>query len=153
MFQTISNWQVNVMVTDVDEPPVFSESTYTFTVLEEQMVTQIGRVQARDPDKANRNIQYDSAQKLHNKITHIVAGVFFFLLIPRSICLGTRSWTRTVPSASIPSQVNCSPWKSWTESCRQRTCFKLKRRRIQMVGHTQSHKGCTNLLILSRKKQ
>lgn len=64
------------MVTDVDEPPVFSESTYTFKVLEEQMVNQIGRVQARDPDKANRNIQYDSVHNSPQNVMYYYCWLF-----------------------------------------------------------------------------
>ncbi|XP_017287281.1 cadherin-5 [Kryptolebias marmoratus] len=59
----VTRAEVNIKVIDVDEPPVFSEPIYTFEVLEEQMVTQIGKVQARDPDTHNRNIQYTILDK------------------------------------------------------------------------------------------
>lgn len=52
------NKQVNVRVLDVDEPPVFFQAVYYFTVLEESMTNHIGTITARDPDKANKNIRY-----------------------------------------------------------------------------------------------
>lgn len=45
---------------DVDEPPVFSQNIYTFTVVEERIVNFIGTVTARDPDKANNVIRYNA---------------------------------------------------------------------------------------------
>lgn len=56
------NWQVNIKVLDVDEPPVFSQPIYTFTVVEERIVSNIATVAARDPDRANKSIRYDAAQ-------------------------------------------------------------------------------------------
>lgn len=53
----MSNFQVTVEVTDVDEPPVFSETVYTFKVLEEHIVDQIGIIKASDPDRANKSIR------------------------------------------------------------------------------------------------
>lgn len=52
------NWQVNIKVLDVDEPPVFSQLTYTFTVVEESIVNNIGKITARDPDRAKKSIRY-----------------------------------------------------------------------------------------------
>uniref|UniRef100_A0A3Q3KDT6 Cadherin-5 n=1 Tax=Monopterus albus TaxID=43700 RepID=A0A3Q3KDT6_MONAL len=49
---------VIIKVLDVDEPPVFSKPKYMFTVVEEQIVENIGTVTARDPDRANKNIRY-----------------------------------------------------------------------------------------------
>uniref|UniRef100_A0A3P9J5W0 Cadherin-5 n=1 Tax=Oryzias latipes TaxID=8090 RepID=A0A3P9J5W0_ORYLA len=54
----ITSAQVTVEVTDVDEPPVFSETVYTFKVLEEHIVEQIGTIKASDPDRANKSIRY-----------------------------------------------------------------------------------------------
>ncbi|XP_004076995.2 cadherin-5 [Oryzias latipes] len=54
----ITSAQVTVEVTDVDEPPVFSETVYTFKVLEEHIVDQIGIIKASDPDRANKSIRY-----------------------------------------------------------------------------------------------
>uniref|UniRef100_A0A3P9LPT3 Cadherin-5 n=1 Tax=Oryzias latipes TaxID=8090 RepID=A0A3P9LPT3_ORYLA len=54
----ITSAQVTVEVTDVDEPPVFSETVYTFKVLEEHIVDQIGTIKASDPDRANKSIRY-----------------------------------------------------------------------------------------------
>ncbi|XP_069568983.1 cadherin-5 [Brachyistius frenatus] len=55
--------QVNVKVLDVDEPPVFSQPIYTFTVMEELAVNNIGTISARDPDKANKSIRYSILDK------------------------------------------------------------------------------------------
>uniref|UniRef100_A0A8C8DRQ6 Cadherin-5 n=1 Tax=Oryzias sinensis TaxID=183150 RepID=A0A8C8DRQ6_9TELE len=54
----ITSAQVTVEVTDVDEPPVFSETVYTFKVQEEHIVDQIGTIKASDPDRANKSIRY-----------------------------------------------------------------------------------------------
>lgn len=43
---------------DVDEPPIFSEGMYSFNVKEEMHVNNIGFIKARDPDRANKTIQY-----------------------------------------------------------------------------------------------
>ncbi|XP_034537331.1 cadherin-5 [Notolabrus celidotus] len=59
----VTTAQVNVRVLDVDEPPVFSLPIYTFTVLEERIVNNIGTVTARDPDKANKSIRYSILDK------------------------------------------------------------------------------------------
>lgn len=45
---------------DVDEPPVFSESVYTFEVLEEHIRDNIGIINASDPDRANKSIRCGS---------------------------------------------------------------------------------------------
>ncbi|XP_060693916.1 cadherin-5-like [Hemiscyllium ocellatum] len=50
---------VVIDVLDVDEPPVFSRGHYTFTVSENQPIdTSIGRVSAKDPDRAKNSIWY-----------------------------------------------------------------------------------------------
>ncbi|XP_030012153.1 cadherin-5 [Sphaeramia orbicularis] len=54
---------VNIRVLDVDEPPVFSQPIYTFTVVEERLVNNIGTITARDPDKANKSIRYSILDK------------------------------------------------------------------------------------------
>ncbi|XP_073337863.1 cadherin-5 [Pagrus major] len=59
----VTNAKVIITVLDVDEPPVFTELIYTFTVEEESIVNNIGRVTARDPDKANKNIRYSILDK------------------------------------------------------------------------------------------
>lgn len=46
-----------IKVLDVDEPPVFSQSTYYFTVEEERMVEHIGTITASDPDRAKKGIR------------------------------------------------------------------------------------------------
>ena len=53
-------WQVNIRVLDVDEPPVFSKTSYAFSVMEEEMATNIGIVRATDPDQAKKAIRYVS---------------------------------------------------------------------------------------------
>uniref|UniRef100_A0A3Q3VZH4 Cadherin-5 n=1 Tax=Mola mola TaxID=94237 RepID=A0A3Q3VZH4_MOLML len=55
--------RVNVRVLDVDEPPVFSQLTYTFTVVEESIVNNIGKITARDPDRAKKGIRYSILDK------------------------------------------------------------------------------------------
>ncbi|CAJ1066739.1 cadherin-5 [Xyrichtys novacula] len=59
----VTTAQVNIRVLDVDEPPVFTHPIYTFTVLEERLVTNIGTVTARDPDRANKSIRYSILDK------------------------------------------------------------------------------------------
>lgn len=59
----VTTAQINIKVLDVDEPPVFSQPIYTFTVMEEQMVNNIGKVTARDPDKASKSIRYSILDK------------------------------------------------------------------------------------------
>lgn len=54
----ITTATVTVKVLDVDEPPVFSQPSYTFTVLEERIVQNIGMILATDPDKAKNIIRY-----------------------------------------------------------------------------------------------
>ncbi|XP_061450182.1 cadherin-5 [Rhineura floridana] len=50
---------VTIKVIDVDEPPVFSQSSYAFEVQEEGDIGKvIGFVSAHDPDKAKRKIRY-----------------------------------------------------------------------------------------------
>ncbi|XP_029926702.1 cadherin-5 [Myripristis murdjan] len=55
--------QVNIRVIDVDEPPVFSKPIYSFNVMEEMMVNNIGMVTAKDPDRANKSIRYSIEDK------------------------------------------------------------------------------------------
>lgn len=51
--------QVTIKVIDVDEPPFFTQSTYNFSVYEEQMERPIlGKIQARDLDRANKRVEY-----------------------------------------------------------------------------------------------
>lgn len=57
------NWQVNIKVLDVDEPPEFTLSIYTFNVVEEMLVNNIGTVTAKDPDRAKKSIRYEA---VHN---------------------------------------------------------------------------------------
>ncbi|XP_039995704.1 cadherin-5 [Xiphias gladius] len=59
----VTTAQVNIKVLDVDEPPVFSQPTYTFNVLEERIVQNIGKVTAKDPDRANKKIRYSILDK------------------------------------------------------------------------------------------
>lgn len=54
----ITTATVTIKVQDVDEPPVFSQPSYTFTVLEERVVQNIGMILATDPDKAKNIIRY-----------------------------------------------------------------------------------------------
>uniref|UniRef100_A0AAV2JMG1 Cadherin domain-containing protein n=1 Tax=Knipowitschia caucasica TaxID=637954 RepID=A0AAV2JMG1_KNICA len=54
----ITTATVTIKVLDVDEPPMFSQPSYTFTVLEERVVQNIGSVLATDPDKAKNVIRY-----------------------------------------------------------------------------------------------
>lgn len=54
----ITTATVTIRVLDVDEPPVFSQSSYTFTVMEERIVQNIGMILATDPDKAKNIIRY-----------------------------------------------------------------------------------------------
>ncbi|XP_070772508.1 cadherin-5 [Enoplosus armatus] len=63
MNSAVTTAQVNIRVLDVDEPPVFSQPIYTFTVVEERIVNNIGTVTARDPDKANKSIRYSILDK------------------------------------------------------------------------------------------
>ncbi|XP_019719529.1 cadherin-5 [Hippocampus comes] len=59
----VTTAQVNVKVLDVDEPPVFSQLTYTFNVPEERLVNNVGTISARDPDKAGKSIRYSILDK------------------------------------------------------------------------------------------
>lgn len=59
----VTTAQVNIRVLDVDEPPVFTRPIYTFTVMEETSVTNIGTVAAKDPDKASKSIRYSILEK------------------------------------------------------------------------------------------
>ena len=50
---------LTIKVTDVDEPPIFAQPSYTFQVTEEGDIKKpIGCVSAKDPDKAKREIRY-----------------------------------------------------------------------------------------------
>ncbi|XP_053189581.1 cadherin-5 [Scomber japonicus] len=59
----IKTAQVNIRVLDVDEPPQFSEQSYNFTVREESMMNNIGRITAIDPDRAKNAIRYSISDK------------------------------------------------------------------------------------------
>nr|XP_057915046.1 cadherin-5 [Doryrhamphus excisus] len=59
----VTTAQVNIRVLDVDEAPVFSQPVYTFKVLEERLVNNVGTISARDPDKANKSIRYSILDK------------------------------------------------------------------------------------------
>ncbi|KAL3050625.1 hypothetical protein OYC64_012613 [Pagothenia borchgrevinki] len=59
----VTTAQVNIKVLDVDEAPLFSQPIYTFNVMEERMVNNIGSVKARDPDRANKTIRYSILDK------------------------------------------------------------------------------------------
>ncbi|XP_068184451.1 cadherin-5 [Antennarius striatus] len=63
MNSAITTAQVNIKVLDVDEPPVFTQHVYTFTVVEESIVNNIGTVTAKDPDRANKRIRYSILDK------------------------------------------------------------------------------------------
>lgn len=52
-----ANQQVFIRVLDVDEPPVFTNASYHFTVLEETMTSLIGSVRATDPDRPQKKIR------------------------------------------------------------------------------------------------
>ena len=52
---------------DVDEPPQFSQQSYNFTVREESMMNNIGRITAIDPDRAKNAIRYDTVHTLKKK--------------------------------------------------------------------------------------
>lgn len=73
---------------DVDEPPVFSKLMYTFTVVEESMVSNIGAVTATDPDRAKKSIRYDTVKNLCKEPSQPCEA-------PKptccSLCLGTPS--------------------------------------------------------------
>ncbi|XP_077091691.1 cadherin-7 isoform X1 [Siphateles boraxobius] len=50
---------LKITVTNVDEPPIFSESPYSWKVLESaQIGTQVGTIYARDTDTTNNPIRY-----------------------------------------------------------------------------------------------
>ncbi|XP_044070445.1 cadherin-5 [Siniperca chuatsi] len=59
----VTTAQVNIKVLDVDEPPVFSQPIYNFSVVEESIVNNIGTVTAKDPDRANKSIRYSILDK------------------------------------------------------------------------------------------
>ncbi|XP_067466795.1 cadherin-5 [Thunnus thynnus] len=59
----VTTAQVIIKVLDVDEPPVFSQPIYTFNVVEERLMNNIGTITARDPDKANKSIRYSILDK------------------------------------------------------------------------------------------
>lgn len=51
--------QVVINVIDVDEPPVFNQTEYKFSIYEGPFKTPIiGAVSARDPDKTGHKIRY-----------------------------------------------------------------------------------------------
>ncbi|XDV46753.1 hypothetical protein PO909_016593 [Leuciscus waleckii] len=50
---------LKITVTNVDEPPIFSETSYSWKVLESaQIGTQVGTIYARDTDTTNNPIRY-----------------------------------------------------------------------------------------------
>ncbi|XP_076016391.1 cadherin-5-like isoform X2 [Genypterus blacodes] len=59
----ITKAQVNIRVLDIDEPPLFSKPVYSFNVLEEMIMSNIGVVTAKDPDKENKSIRYSIQNK------------------------------------------------------------------------------------------
>ncbi|KAI4795284.1 hypothetical protein KUCAC02_031522 [Chaenocephalus aceratus] len=59
----VTTAQVNIKVLDVDEAPLFSQPIYTFNVMEERTVNNIGSVKAQDPDRANKTIRYSILDK------------------------------------------------------------------------------------------
>ncbi|XP_036391289.1 cadherin-5-like [Megalops cyprinoides] len=55
----ITEAKVIINVLDVDEPPIFSKETYSFTLPEDAKVnSKVGGVLARDPDAASQSIRY-----------------------------------------------------------------------------------------------
>ncbi|XP_066510536.1 cadherin-5 [Hoplias malabaricus] len=50
--------QVQISVKDVDEPPVFTESEYSFNVSEGEMKDYIGFVSAKDPDTTKHRVRF-----------------------------------------------------------------------------------------------
>ncbi|XP_068597556.1 cadherin-5 [Brachionichthys hirsutus] len=63
MNSAVTAAQVHINVLDVDEPPVFTQHVYYFTVVEESIVNNIGTVTARDPDRADTRIRYSILDK------------------------------------------------------------------------------------------
>ncbi|XP_074503492.1 cadherin-5 [Sebastes fasciatus] len=59
----VTTAQVNIKVLDVDEAPLFSQPIYTFTVVEERIVSNIGTITAKDPDRAHKSIRYSILDK------------------------------------------------------------------------------------------
>lgn len=59
----VTSAQVKIEVLDVDEPPIFSQFIYTFTVKEEMLVNNIGIIKAIDPDRANKTIRYSILER------------------------------------------------------------------------------------------
>ncbi|CAG00320.1 unnamed protein product [Tetraodon nigroviridis] len=59
----VTTAQVNVKVLDVDEPPVFSQLIYSFTVEEERLASNFGTISARDPDRVNKGVRYSILDK------------------------------------------------------------------------------------------
>ncbi|KAM9847979.1 cadherin-5 [Aulostomus maculatus] len=59
----VTSARVNIKVLDVDEPPVFSQPIYSFMVVEEQLVSNIGKITAKDPDRANKSLRYSILDK------------------------------------------------------------------------------------------
>ncbi|KAJ8417762.1 hypothetical protein AAFF_G00226050 [Aldrovandia affinis] len=55
----ITRAKVNIRVLDVDEPPLFSQGFYKFSLREDAAVNfKVGQVSARDPDAAQLKIRY-----------------------------------------------------------------------------------------------
>lgn len=59
--------QIHIIVKDVDEPPVFTQTEYTFSVIEGQKNIIVGSVSAKDTDKTSHRIRYTL---LHNTNNH-----------------------------------------------------------------------------------
>lgn len=54
----ITRAQIHISVKDVDEPPVFTQKEYTFSVHEGQKNIIVGSVSAKDTDKTSNRIRY-----------------------------------------------------------------------------------------------
>ncbi|XP_059928524.1 cadherin-5 [Gadus macrocephalus] len=76
---SITKARVNIRVLDVDEPPVFSKPSYAFSVMEEEMATNIGIVSATDPDQANKAMRYSVEDQECPVGVNPVTGQLFIL--------------------------------------------------------------------------
>ncbi|KAG7468552.1 hypothetical protein MATL_G00144190 [Megalops atlanticus] len=57
--QAVTTATAIITVLDVDEPPLFTQSAYNFSIREDARInSEVGTVSARDPDKANLKIRY-----------------------------------------------------------------------------------------------
>ncbi|TTW57047.1 Cadherin-5 [Bagarius yarrelli] len=69
---TWTSAQIHISVKDVDEPPVFSQREYTFSVHENQKNIIVGSVSAKDTDKTSHRIRYTHTTNVftvHNDTT------------------------------------------------------------------------------------